>query len=183
MNTGKLIVFEGLDRSGKSTQIKLLQQKYNIVTQCFPDRESETGKILDKYLKSEQVLIPEVVYLLFSANRWEKSEFIKQCLQQNKTLILDRYYYSGIAYSTLDVDKCVSDRGLPEPDIVFYMDIEPESIAKRSGFGSEKYETIEKQKKVKQRFMYQKQSNWVILDAELPAQQIHEIIESYILKF
>jgi dTMP kinase len=69
---GKLVVFEGLDRSGKSTQSKLLHENLeNSVLVRFPNRETTTGKIIDTYLKGTQDLCDEAIHLLFSANRWE----------------------------------------------------------------------------------------------------------------
>jgi dTMP kinase len=49
----------------------------------------------------------------------------------------------------LDYDWCKSpDKGLIKPDIVFYMDLDPDNVQGRAGFGEERYERIEFQKKV-----------------------------------
>ena len=62
-------------------------------------------------------------------------------------MILDRYVYSGVAYSAakgLDFDWCLNcDRGLPKPDIIFYIQLKEEEILKRKGFGEELYEKQE----------------------------------------
>lgn len=73
---------------------------------------------------------------------------------------MDRYYYSGIVYSAAKPHADISlswarepDVGLPQPDICVFLDIEPEIAAKRGGFGEERYEAREMQKKVKAGFL------------------------------
>ena len=74
---GLLIVFEGLDRCGKSTQTRLLSEhllanNYDSKLVQFPDRGTMLGGIISQYLKGSQELSDEVIHLLFAANRWEK---------------------------------------------------------------------------------------------------------------
>lgn len=118
---GMFIVFEGLDRSGKSTQAKKAADylQTTLGVQCktlsFPskfllvltrnkDRESVSGKILNEYLMNKEVKISdEAIHLLFAMNRWEmKDQFIKD-LEAGVTLICDRYAFSGVAYSAAKV--------------------------------------------------------------------------------
>jgi dTMP kinase len=71
---GTLIVFEGGDRCGKSTQVSALQShlsslKIPNTTLKFPDRTSSTGLVINSYLQKNTELSDEVVHLLFSANR------------------------------------------------------------------------------------------------------------------
>ncbi|UKK02170.2 thymidylate kinase [Theileria orientalis] len=163
MRRGKFIVFEGIDRSGKSTQIKLLSQKLveeNIKTQIitFPNKKTPIGRILGDYLRSRDENIPkQALHLLFSANRWEVMDNIKKVLESGTHVITDRYAYSGISYSVgaegLNFDWCkIPDKGLIQPDVVFYMDIEPEQTTSRGDFGVEIYENIEHLKSVHQAF-------------------------------
>ena len=75
---GSLIVFEGCDRSGKTTACKRLVDYFNLNQNNsakfmrFPDRSTEVGQAIDGYLKEERELDDHVIHLLFSANRWEK---------------------------------------------------------------------------------------------------------------
>ena len=74
---GALIVLEGADRAGKSTQVARLVAALNgrgVRTEAwrFPDRTSAVGRVLDAYLQSGTELDDAAVHLLFSANRWEK---------------------------------------------------------------------------------------------------------------
>lgn len=160
---GLFVVFEGLDRSGKSTQsaklyeyfkndLKLPSRKLN-----FPDRTGKTGKLLNDYLKNSDDMSDEAVHLLFSMNRWERYGQLKDELtNQGTNLICDRYAYSGAAYTAakgIDFDWCLNaDRGLIQPDLVFYIDIDKETIQERAGFGEERYEKVDFQEKVRQQY-------------------------------
>jgi len=112
--------------------------------------------VLDAYLGSSSsssvVCDPHVAHLLFSANRWETSAAIRAHLAKGTHVIVDRYSASGIAYSIangLDPDWCThSDRGLPTPDAVLYLDVTAEQAEKRAGFGGERYERREFQERV-----------------------------------
>lgn len=75
-------------------------------------------------------------------------------LASGVTLVVDRYAYSGVAYTAakgiphLGTDYCRSvEVGLPAADLVLYMDISPEDSAARGGFGGERYEKIDFQRK------------------------------------
>ncbi|KAI3640074.1 hypothetical protein MIR68_000952 [Amoeboaphelidium protococcarum] len=125
---GLLIVFEGCDRSGKSTQCQKLVDAFNnsetsgdndstgiqqrAVLQKFPDRTTSTGQIINSYLQrkpkaivdEEQDLMDGIgnkhmMHLLFSANRWEQFDQMKTMLLSGKHVICDRYAYSGVVYS------------------------------------------------------------------------------------
>lgn len=69
------------------------------------------------------------------------------------TVVLDRYAFSGFAYSVakgLGREWCNSpDRGLPAPDVIFYLSLPVEEAMKRGQFGNERYEREEFQRKVK----------------------------------
>lgn len=104
---GALIVIEGVDRSGKSTQCKNLVQsleKMNIKSKLitFPDRTTSTGKLIDEYLRNKECnLSDEAIHLLFTANRWENLDKMKALLFEGVTLVVDRYSYSGIVFSAV----------------------------------------------------------------------------------
>ncbi|TVY44127.1 Thymidylate kinase, partial [Lachnellula occidentalis] len=121
VSRGAFIVVEGLDRAGKSTQVKKL---------C--DRLYAEGH--------------NVKAIGFPANGY--------------TLICDRYYYSGIVYSAAKQLPSLSlawarqpEVGLPRPDRVVFLDLDPEAAAKRGGYGDEKYEKREMQERVKELFL------------------------------
>lgn len=156
---GLLIVFEGLDRSGKTTQSNLLRQAlreagHEVQRLAFPDRSTGIGNVIDAYLKGNEALTPEAAHLLFSANRWETRAWIEKLLARGENVVLDRYYYSGLAYSLargLDSIWCAtSDTGLHVPDIMFcFLDLSPEEQQRRAGFGGERTEEAAFQLEVK----------------------------------
>lgn len=157
---GAFIVLEGLDRSGKSTQAHKLHEYFNKagLKSCirrFPDREEKvSGKILDDFLKNSKDVneSKEAFHLIFSANRWLVAPKIREELASGLNLIVDRYSYSGIAYSlSKGLDKqwvCQSEVGLPKPDLVLFLDIDPENAEMRCGFGDEVMERTDFQKLV-----------------------------------
>lgn len=59
--------------------------------------------------------------LLFSANKWGKDKLMKGILQTGTNIILDRYFYSGFAYSS-DRFELVYDKGLLIPDLIIYLE-------------------------------------------------------------
>ncbi|KAG9048921.1 Thymidylate kinase [Tulasnella sp. UAMH 9824] len=174
---GTFIVIEGLDRSGKSTQAGIIHQK--LVQQLGEQRVKLIkfpGKMIDSYLKSQSDLDDQAIHLLFSANRWEVASSILSCLQNGITIVCDRYVYSGVAFSAskgLSFDWCVApDVGLPSPDVVLFLDISPEAAKLRGGYGEERYEKEEMQRRVRENFKRlgeeqktTKEESWVEIDA------------------
>ncbi|KAG4305609.1 hypothetical protein PORY_001165 [Pneumocystis oryctolagi] len=155
---GSFIVIEGPDRSGKTTQCKLLAEEFRIKNlpvkiQKFPDRNTEIGKTIDMYLSGDLNLEDHAVHLLFSANRWEISEKIRKDLEKGIAVIADRYIYSGIAFSAakgLNIEWCkASEQGLPLPDGIIYLDVSQEKTSQRSNYGTERYETNTMQENVR----------------------------------
>jgi dTMP kinase len=101
---GALIVVEGCDKSGKMTQCKkiveaLRRAATNIQFMTFPDRNTTIGKTLNEYLQDQCELEDHAAHLLFAANRWELMPTMTDALLSGTTLIVDRYSYSGVAYS------------------------------------------------------------------------------------
>jgi dTMP kinase len=134
---GALIIFEGCDRSGKSTQCQRLV-KYLNEKNCqhvnkddlpaaklmrFPDRTTQSGKEIDSYLQGKIQLDDKKIHLLFSNNRWEKDKEIQAAMVAGQTVIVDRYAFSGVAFSAakegMSMEWCREpDRGLPKPGII-----------------------------------------------------------------
>lgn len=192
MNTprGALIVFEGCDRSGKTTQCKNLVQTIHkkgldVQLMSFPDRSTPTGIIIDKYLKNKQSLSNEVIHLLFAANRWEAKDEMERLLASGTSIIVDRYSYSGVAYSTakgLDFEWCKTQEiGLLRPDLVVYLTLAPESINQRGGFGAERYENETIQRKVAAVFEKMTEEGlWMVVDADKPEQLLLQELEQIV---
>ncbi|KAK3325042.1 thymidylate kinase-domain-containing protein [Apodospora peruviana] len=161
---GALIVLEGLDRSGKTTQVKLLEQRFvelgkKVKVMRFPDRTTPIGQMIDSYLKSQTEMDDHVIHLLFSANRWEAVKTTTSLLAAGTTVLCDRYYYSGIVYSAAKHNPSLTlswarapEIGLPRPDLVLFLDLDEAQARARGGWGGEVYEKGEIQRRVRELF-------------------------------
>ena len=137
---GFFIVFEGIDGSGKSTHIKLLEKKLRhrgfevYLTKEYTN--SPVGKLIENYaVGGERSLSPETEALLFAADRREHTDEINRILNQNITIISDRYIHSSLAYQgalglSLEWIRTLNRFAL-KPDLVLFLDIDPESSLKR----------------------------------------------------
>ncbi|KAK0238408.1 thymidylate kinase-domain-containing protein [Armillaria nabsnona] len=184
MARGAFIVIEGLDRSGKTTQTADLREKLAasgnaVKLHKFPDRTTSIGKMIDSYLQSKSELDDHAIHLLFSANRWELASTIEGLLESGTTVLCDRYAFSGIAFSAskgLPYEWCRSpDIGLPAPDLVLFLDITPEKARERGGYGNERYEKEEMQRRVREQYKRIESENivqWATIDAGREKEQI-----------
>jgi dTMP kinase len=186
---GLFFVFEGLDRSGKSTQSKLLTSRLEkigaVKWMCFPDRSTPVGILIDMYLRKMIELPDETVHQLFSANRWEAAQGIVDVLNTGTSVICDRYAFSGVAYSAakgLDLSWCQTpDIGLPVPDGVFFLHVDEKVGASRANFGDERYENATMQSRVREEFRQpsiRAGVDWHDVDAAREIQVIHEEISA-----
>ncbi|GAA0140119.1 nucleotide kinase [Lithospermum erythrorhizon] len=187
---GALIVLEGLDRCGKTSQSTRLVNYLNgighsVESWRFPDRNTGVGQMISSYLSNKSQLDDRAIHLLFSANRWEKRSLMEDELKRGTTLIVDRYSYSGVAFSSakgLDIEWCKApDIGLLAPDLVIYLDISPEEAAKRGGYGGERYEQREFQKKVALFYQKLQDPTWKIIDAKLEVEDVEKLIRDMVL--
>ena len=150
-------MFEGIDRAGKSTQCSRLIQAleargHRVRGLHFPVYDTEAGEILRRHVSGKAPLTPPTAHLMFAANRWEMVDEMRGMLDAGVTLVVDRYSFSGIAYSLaqgLRPGFCRgTEEGLPRPDIVFHLRMDPEIAATRAGYGQDLFDDIEFQKRV-----------------------------------
>ncbi|KAL6997587.1 dTMP kinase [Sarracenia purpurea var. burkii] len=190
MSRGALIVLEGLDRSGKTSQSSRLLSYieglgYSVESWRFPDRDTGVGQMISYYLANKSHLDDHTIHLLFSANRWEKRSLMETKLRSGTTLIVDRYSYSGVAFSSakgLAIEWCKSpEMGLLAPDLVLYLDIPPEKAAERGGYGGERYEQIEFQKKVAHSYHMLRDASWKTINASLPIEDVEKQLRQMVL--
>lgn len=185
---GALIVLEGLDRSGKSSQcarlVEMLRGRLGSARAVehwrFPDRSTAVGQEIAAYLATEREIDDREIHRLFSKNRWEKRDEMLKLLTGGTTLVVDRYAYSGAAYSAakgLDLESCkVADAGLPAPDLVIFLKLSPEAAAARGGYGAERYEKAEFQRRVAAQFERLKDPSWEVVDASLAEAEVYEAV-------
>lgn len=188
---GILVVFEGCDRSGKSTQCRMLVDYLKSIGRDvahlrFPDRTTAIGQSINDYLQGTTELEDHAIHLLFSANRWESVPRIKQLLDNGTFVVVDRYAFSGVAFTAAkgyDVTWCKNpDRGLPDPDLIFYLDISTKDAQTRGSYGEERYEKAEFQERVAEIYEQLKSNDWKVVDAMKDKNEIHEEIRNTLLE-
>ncbi len=135
LNQGVLIVIEGIDGAGKSTQARLLLKKLR--SEGYPAayfREPTRGKWgreIKKLAKRADSLSPEEELALFIKDREENvKRNLRPALSRKKVVILDRYYFSTIAYQGAKGIRPARIKKLHKnfavkPDLVFILDIDP----------------------------------------------------------
>ncbi|XP_004412765.1 PREDICTED: thymidylate kinase isoform X1 [Odobenus rosmarus divergens] len=188
---GALIVLEGVDRAGKSTQSRklvaaLCAAGHRAELLRFPERSTEIGKLLSSYLEKKSEVEDHSVHLLFSANRWEQVPLIKKKLSQGITLVVDRYAFSGVAFTSakenFSLDWCKQpDVGLPKPDLVVFLQLRLAEAAVRGEFGRERYESGDFQERALRRFhqlMADETLNWKMVDASKSIEDVHKEIHA-----
>lgn len=192
LRRGALIVFEGADRVGKSSRaaalVDSLRSKGKSVQLLkFPDRETEIGSLISRYLQNDKALDDRAVHLLFSANRWEWFNRMKEAMTSGVTLVIDRYAYSGVAYtaakSGMELEWCkLSDTGLMKADSVLYITLPDDVVSQRPGFGDERYEKQEFQAKVKKNYELLRDETWNLIPGDVPIEELDQKILQSALK-
>jgi len=193
------IVFEGIDGSGTSTQLKLLQEKLPSQKTLLTTEptESSTGKFLRSVLRGDITVTAGTAAFLFAADRYEhlysKNGIVETC--NNGGIVLsDRYLFSSLAYQSATCGKDLPEMlnsQFPLPEYLFFFDIEPSLSLKRiSNRGVteiyEKQDFLEKTAKEYRRVIQQyKNMNLenmkiITLDASESIELVTEKIWSYI---
>src|SRR5205085_8164986 len=98
-----LIAFEGLDQSGKETQAQQLRERLReagrkVRLLSFPDYGTSIGEEIARALAGEREYGPDVMQLLYVANRYERKDDLRRWLDGGLVLVCDRYTASSVAY-------------------------------------------------------------------------------------
>lgn len=174
-----LIAFEGLDQSGKETQARTLGERlisagYRVRALSFPDYETPIGQELRRALDGQRDFAPDVMQLLYVANRLEFLPQLSGWLAAGDIVICDRYRASSVAYGEaqgLDADWLLDiQRRLPAPHLTLFLDIAPETAVIRKAKGRDRFERdLELLSRVRTSYRRQAGGNgWVLIDGEAP---------------
>jgi len=188
---GLLVVFEGLDQSGKQTQAEalrdwLIADGRSVRLLSFPTYDSALGAEIGRALHGERDYGADVMQLLYVANRFEWKTDMVRALSEGTTLLCDRYRASSVAYGEaqgLDARWLESMQApLPEPDVTILLDMAPETSLARKQTGRDKYERdLELLGRVRQSYLRQaEEGQWTVLDAvrdrEVVAQDVRAAV-------
>ncbi len=136
----KLFVIEGLDGSGKSSQIKMLEDFFESKDfLCehihFPRTDTPWfGELIARFLRGEfgslNKVDPYLVAMLYAGDRKDAAPLINRWLDENKVILIDRYTYSNIAYQCAKIEDIEEQNKLK--DWIFKLEFEYFSIPKPS---------------------------------------------------
>ena len=173
---GLLIAFEGLDQSGKQTQAERLRDRLVehgrlVRLLSFPAYDTPIGEEIGRGLRGEHEYGPDVMQLLYIANRYELKPEIERELTRGTILICDRYLASSIVYGeAFGLDPVwlrETQQYLPQPDVTFLLDIAPEVSARRKTTDRDKYERdLALLGRVRASYLRQLSDRWIRLEAD-----------------
>ncbi|MCI9504395.1 MAG: dTMP kinase [Clostridia bacterium] len=168
-NRGKFIVFEGTDGSGKSTQMKMLASYLNEMgARCYLTHEptdSPVGSLLRSCLTGRIDADEHTIAALFAADRLDHIHNpvngILKKLNEGVNVLCDRYYLSSFAYNggfvplewVIELNRPAREALKPDLTVFLYLDAE-DSMERVMGRGeTERYETVERQKKIRKNYL------------------------------
>ena len=183
MSGGLLIAFEGLDQSGKQTQAERVQEfvlkrggDCRLVS--FPDYTTANGGEISNALHGERDYGPDVMQLMYVANRYERRAEMASWLEQGTVLVCDRYRASSVAYGEAQGLDPVwlrdMQRYLPNADLTILLDIAPETAVQRKAKGRDRYERdLALLSRVRESYRRQAaQEGWLTLNGERPRDDV-----------
>ena len=201
---GVFVTFEGIEGSGKSTQMQLLAGKFaELSIPCLLTREPG-GPPISELIRAlllnpeHKEMLPETELLLYAASRVQHTgEWILPALEQGKVVLCDRYYDSTYAYQgaarAQDMDFIRVLTGFATfhrvPDLTFLIDLPVEQglarITQRT-LDRLELEDISFHERVRQQYLVLAQENpnrFVVLEGSLPPDELHQIIFNKVLAY
>lgn len=196
LDKGILIVIEGIDGAGKSTQAKLLLEKLRskgIAAVYFREpSDSKWGRIIKEKAVFADSLSPEEELELFLKDRKVNvRKNLKPALAKKNVVVLDRYYFSTVAYQGakgLDTKRILemNEAFAVKPDLIFVMDIDAGAGLKRIENRKRKDKLFEREDyliKVRRLFKSFCGENIFHVDAEKPINEVSRQISKIVLGY
>ena len=196
MEKALFIVFEGGEKVGKTTQIRLLetyltQKGYDMVVTKEPG--GGDPDIRKKLLNKKGILTPEEELDLFCRDRALHIEnVVKPALQNNKIVLCDRFEPSTIAYQGygrgMDIahirEKSKQVRQNIWPDLILLLDADPETVLSREEATSRfDAENLDFHQRVRKGFLAQATADptrWRVIDATRSIEEVHKEVKKII---
>ncbi|MCL2479949.1 MAG: dTMP kinase [Treponema sp.] len=189
-------VFEGLDGSGTTTQMEILEKTLSmgpgpqpLLFKTFEPTDSSIGRLLRQGMSGEIRFDSRTIAFLFAADRSEHlygSGGIEEKCSQGKLVVCDRYLFSSLVYQGITCGEelpCNLNRDFPLPELVLFFDLDPETAQKRMDSRSHRdiYEYLEFQIKVRERYkaILQKYSSDIrieTIDASLSKEEVSALV-------
>jgi dTMP kinase len=189
---GKIIVIEGTDKAGKSSQSRMLAEALKVsgmvcVILDFPDYTTPIGMEIKAFLEGKRDYLPEVKHLLFSANRWEKKKEIESMLENGTIIVMNRYWQSNLVYGVangMDINWLLRlDKGLPKEDIMIVILVNPSISAKRAAMQDAFESNTQLAASAHKNYLkFAKQYKWKVIDGSKSKEQVHQEIMKIIRK-
>ena len=196
MTNGKIIVLEGLDKSGKTTQSKLLVDYISSATSLkavqmnFPNYSTFSGIEIHRHLKGQTLYNPHALHVLFTLNRYEEKQAIESLLDEGSVIVMNRYYQSNIMYGLADgitnhewLESL--DGEMPQANLIIILDISVEESMSRNPNPDVNEQDKNYLRKVRSYFIkYADAYGWKIVNAgNKSKEEIHrevvKIVENY----
>lgn len=167
---GAFIAFEGIDGSGKSTQIRLLSERLRkelvpFYTTMEPT-DSPIGSLIHQIMTGRIKTDTKVIAALFVADRLDHLlndvNGILHKIEDGTSVIMDRYYFSSYAYQSVDlpmdwvIQANEPSRDILKPNVHLFLDIDPDTALERivkNRFQKELFEDRERLIRVRQQYM------------------------------
>lgn len=187
VDTSILVAFEGIDGAGKTTQTRMLAAALDSVGLEFIQSKEPTNGVYGKAIRdsatSGRMPIEQELQAFIEDRKEHVSNTIRPALEQGKVVVLDRYYYSTIAYQgarKADVAEIrrTMESFAPIPDAVFLLDIDPRlGLMRIAGSRNEtpnQFEKVETLESVRAVFNGLSDQNVVSIDGSLSVEAVHE---------
>jgi dTMP kinase len=190
-DTGLLIAFEGIDGAGKTTQVDLLTQFFvsanEPVLRSKEPTDGPWGQRIRASAKSVRLSLQEELNAFIEDRKEHLRDKILPALSNGQVVILDRYFYSTIAYQgsrggEIEAITAQMLESAPEPDIVFLIDVTPEiGLARiRQGRGEvpNAFETLANLQAVRTVFLdlAKSRANIALIDGTPNAEAVHRVV-------
>jgi dTMP kinase len=188
---GHLIAFEGLDQSGKQTQAERLlatlgAERRETHFLSFPDYDTAIGAEIGRALRGEREYAPDVMQLLYIANRYEYRRAIEGWLRAGAIVVCDRYLASSIAYGEaqgLDAAWLEAIQAhLPQPSLTVLLDIPPDASLARKRRDRDRYERdLALLARVRESYLRQaSDTRWARVDGSLDKDAVTREVMSFL---